>query len=119
MNDADPGVRERAALALGAIGSLSSADLLLNSLGNLGHRARYDALCALAAAGDPCARGALSRALADRDLHTRIAAAAAIGRTVADPGDPLLVRALGDPDPRVAGPAAHARALRGSPAGPR
>ena len=109
LSDADHLVRERAALALGRIGTEAAADLLLPSLGNLGHRARYEALCALAAAGRPRARAAISRALKDSDLHTRIAAAAAIGRSTVSPDDPLFVQTQRDPDPRISRAAAHAR----------
>jgi hypothetical protein len=105
LSDGDPLVRERAALALGKIASEAAAGLLLRSLGNLGHRARFEALGALADAGGPRVREALAAALADRDLHTRIAAAAAIGRSAPDAGDPLLGRALGDPEPWVSGSA--------------
>ncbi len=115
LNDADQRVRERAALALGRIGTEEAADRLLPSLGNLGHRARFQALCALAAAGRPGVRDALSRALADQDVHTRIAAAAAIGRTAADPGDPLYIRTQNDPDSRISESAANARERRDKP----
>jgi len=115
MSDPDRLVRERAAFALGTIGSAAAADVLLRSLGSIGHRARFQALCALAAAGSPGAGEAFSRALEDQDLHTRIAAAAAIGRTAASPDDQLLLRALGDPDPRISEAAGHARERRGDP----
>jgi len=112
LSDGDPLVRERAALALGRIGSDAAAGLLLRSLGNLGHRARFEALGALADAGGLRVREALAEALADRDIHTRIAAAAAIGRSAPDPGDPLLGRALGDPEPWVSSSAARAHERR-------
>jgi len=113
LNDRDRLVQERVALALGKIGSEEAAARLLASLGNIGHRARFEALCALADAGTPRARDALSLALAAPDLHTRIAAAAAIGRTAADPDDPLFIRASRDPDPRISETAVHARERRG------
>lgn len=112
LSDDDPLVRERAALALGRIASDTAAGLLLRSLGNLGHRARFEALVALADAGGPRVRKALAEALASRDLHTRIAAAAAIGRSAPDAGDPLLGRALDDPEPWVSGSAARAHERR-------
>lgn len=111
MDDPNPFVRERAALALGKIGSEAAATRLLPSLGKLGHRARFEALCALA--GSPRAREALAPVLEDPDLHTRIAVAAAIGRTAADAGDPLFLRASTDPDRRISETAVHARERRG------
>jgi hypothetical protein len=114
LDDVDVTVRQRAALALGRIGSGAAAGLLQRSLGGLEHRARFEALCALAAGGQRV-RQVLADALADNDLHTRIAAAAAIGLSAADPADPLLARALADPEPWISGSAKRARERRATP----
>jgi len=106
----DPPLRDRAALALATIGTATAAEELLRSLGGLSHRMRYEALRVLALSSP--GRASLSSALADPDQHTRIAAAAAIGRSAVDTADPLLQLALGNDDPSVSAAAAHARDAR-------
>jgi HEAT repeat protein len=101
LSHPDPGVQDRAAVALSTLGS-AACDPLLSALGSSRPLVRMGAAEALASIPDPRSGDALARLLGGDPVdEVRWAAAVAIGQH----GDPRLipplVRALHDPDRMV------------------
>lgn len=101
LADANEIVRQRAAAALGNIGSGRAVAGLIVALGDSDEQVRQAAGESLGAIGDARALDALTAATGDRDEHVRQAAVSALGQI----GDPravsTVVAKLKDPDEHV------------------
>jgi peptidyl-prolyl cis-trans isomerase B (cyclophilin B) len=90
LHDVDPGVRRRAALAVGRIGDATAALALTDRLNDPVAEVRQAAAFALGLLGDTRAFGRLEAALKDHDAVVRARAAEALGRI----GDPRAAPAV-------------------------
>jgi len=116
--DPDSGVRVEVARALGMCGDPTCVSVLIPLLADESFDVRRAAAGALGRGGNLSAAAPLAAALAQPGQHllVRRSLAAALARLPHPDAQPVLLAALGDPDPQVRGYAAQALGQIGSEA---